>query len=172
MTKKDAEKQAQLIYQETLSTIPVDLIAIARHYGIRVEYPDLEDTVSGMLLMRNGRIVIGVNENHADTRQRFTMAHELGHYFLHKNAGSIFVDEKKVLFRNSQSSDGTLLQEIHANAFAAALLMPEEQIKRYARKMIDLEIEADLAVWRLAETFQVSEEAMRRRLINLGYEVE
>lgn len=172
MNKRDAMNEALKLYQQTSSSVPVDLSAIASSLKVQIMYPDLEDSVSGMLVFQYGQAVIGVNANHAQTRQRFTIAHEIGHYCLHGEAGTIFVDERKIQFRNEQSSSGTSLQEIHANAFAAALLMPEQEIHSRAKLMVENQVEAEIAIWQLAVIFEVSEEAMKRRLVDLGYDIE
>jgi len=172
MNKRDAMNEALKLYRQTSSSIPVDLSAIAASLNIQIMYPDLEDSVSGMLVFKDGQAIIGVNANHARTRQRFTIAHEIGHFILHGGAGTIFIDERRIQFRNEMSSSGTSLQEIHANAFAAALLMPDPEIDARARTMVENQIEADVAIWQLAEVFEVSEEAIKRRLADKGYDVE
>jgi Zn-dependent peptidase ImmA (M78 family) len=61
--------------------------------------------------------------------------------------------------------------EIEANAFAAEILMPRTFIEKELKKeLADIEddIEVDTVIKSLARTFQVSEQAMEYRLINLG----
>ena len=115
------------------------------------------------------RGAIGYNSAHASVRQRFTVAHEIGHYMLHvKNAHSrLFLDRYVVYRRDDQSSTGNDREEIEANAFAAALLMPAELVRDEIRKNnLDLDDEDDLGV--LAKRFNVSTTAMSFRLGNLG----
>ncbi|USK87293.1 ImmA/IrrE family metallo-endopeptidase [Peribacillus asahii] len=53
---------------------------------------------------------ISVNKNHSRQRQRFTIAHELGHFLLHKGT-AIHVDRNfRVNFRNGASSQATDLE--------------------------------------------------------------
>ena len=74
------------------------------------------------------RAVIGVNSRHPTVRQRFSIAHELGHLVLHKPAFQI--DQHAfVSFRNSKSSSASDPHEIEANQFAAVLLIPEALLK-------------------------------------------
>ncbi len=63
-------------------------------------------------------------------RQRFTIAHELGHFFLHRASSTVFVDAAPIFFRDESSSNGSQREEIEANAFAAELLMPEDAIRQ------------------------------------------
>ncbi len=121
--------------------------------------------VSGFLLRKGGKPIIGVNATQHLNRQRFTIAHELGHFFLHEFDG-IHLD--KTFHRNGISSLGVSSQEIEANTFAAELLMPDYMVKREL-----LAIRGDLitddAVSQLANHFGVSTQAMGIRLSNLGY---
>ena len=84
-------------------------------------------------------------------RDRFTIAHELGHYFLHSAQGDIPI----VAFRN-----GSTRIEWEANWFAASLLMPKAEFRQAAR--------LGLSVAALASRFGVSQEAARVRKEALG----
>ena len=67
--------------------------------------------------------MIGVNEDHHSNRQRFSIAHEIAHFVLHH--GDTYIDKGyRVHFRDLESGSGTKREEMEANAFAAALLMP------------------------------------------------
>lgn len=114
------------------------------------------------------RFWIFIEMTDSPRRKRFTFAHELWHYFLHKEVligkGKVFVDTEKayVLFKqddvNVEESDKQ--QEAEANYFASELLMPEEVIKKAYEEIKSVDI--------LSEIFMVSSKAMRYRLINLG----
>src|SRR5207245_482886 len=96
-------------------------------------------------------------------RQRFTIAHEIGHLLLHRGA-TFHVDEKSPIgFRNDRSSMATDEKEIEANQFAAELLMPRNFLDRDLGGLVE-EIEAEEAVDRLARKYQVSVQAMTVRL--------
>jgi Zn-dependent peptidase ImmA (M78 family) len=100
---------------------------IARDMGARVVFEPSEGEVAGMLFQDNvdGQVVIVINSLKAKTRQRFSVAHEVGHLRLHELpihvCRSIYVR-----FRNERSSLVIDWEEIAANRFAAALLMPQE----------------------------------------------
>jgi Zn-dependent peptidase ImmA (M78 family) len=133
--------------------------------AIVVKSPMAAD-VSGMLVREPGRVVIGVNGGHAGTRQRFTIAHEVGHLQLHKGRALIMDTDVRVNFRDGTSSLATDREEIEANRFAAAMLMPDPMVRsEISRAVFDT---APQLVGILAGRFLVSEAAMNFRLVNLG----
>jgi hypothetical protein len=99
-------------------------------------------------------------------RRRFTAAHELGHFLLHRDRMTGFVADATI----SETDDTTGDMEREANRFAAELLVPEVIIRERAEELT-LEHGACprivLAV-RLASELLVSREAVRYRLKNLG----
>src|SRR5205807_8592593 len=123
--------------------------------------------ISGMLFRDARRKVIGVNSFHAPTRQRFTIAHELGHLLLHETR-SMIVDTH-VYRRDEVSSMGTQKEEREANAFAAELLMPADFVERACDEIAGAlpTITVNQLVGNLASRFQVSQQAMEIRLGNL-----
>lgn len=146
----------------------IDMNELAKRLDVTLEFKPLGE-ISGALLRKNNRIIIGVNNDHHRNRQRFTIAHEIGHLLLHSN-NSLYVDKIfPVKLRDQSSSEAVDIDEIEANAFAAELLMPlfmlenEPELKR---QVIDYEYENIIAS--LAERYKVSTQAMTFRLINLG----
>lgn len=121
-----------------------------------------------MLYRDPQRKVIGVNSFHAATRQRFTIAHELGHLLLHETRAMIV--DTHVYRRDEVSSMGTKKEEREANAFAAELLMPRDFVEVVFDTVLMEQpaITASQLVSRLAADFEVSEQAMGIRLGNLG----
>jgi Zn-dependent peptidase ImmA (M78 family) len=146
--------------------VPVDLVV--GYLDLATQAKGLADA-SGILVVENDRGVIGFNAFHAPVRQRFTIAHEIGHFVLHVKAkqSRLFIDRSVAFHRDDESATGNDDEEIEANVFAAALLMPErlvrEEIKRLA---LDLDDEGDLGT--LAKRFNVSSAAMTYRLVNIG----
>jgi Zn-dependent peptidase ImmA (M78 family) len=164
------ESLAERVLQESGAyRLPVPIESIADHLNLRATASDLDDEMSGVLVFDGKRGAIAYNSSHASVRQRFTVAHEIGHYMLHvKNSTSkLFLDRYTVYRRDDQSSHGNDREEIEANAFAAALLMPERLVRQEIKKHdLDLDDEDDLDV--LAKRFSVSTTAMTFRLGNLG----
>lgn len=144
--------------------LPVPIEEIAKREGIKVKYGSLEGDMSGFLFSQKKEIVIGINAFHPPTRQRFTLAHELGHLFL-KHQGEFFVD-RQVIYRDYRSGLGIDQSEKEANGFAAELLMPEDEVRSILLKNdVDLENEED--VQQIADIFGVSKQAMTYRIVNL-----
>ena len=167
MDARQAEKRAtELIASLGHAIPPIDVEAIAASLGVRVERADLGDDVSGVLERRSDQAVIGVTWTPPPTRQRCPIPHELGHFLLHE-AGTYIDKGTYARFRDEQSGSGTDREEVEANAFAAALLMPASLIQKEARSH-RFDPADDAALNALAVTFAVSSQAMSIRLSNLG----
>lgn len=139
-------------------SIPVDPAQIARNAGARVvaDYGLQQHGYSGSFDIEGGQALIAFNPEDAWVRQRFTIAHELGHKELGHGPG---------LRDNNWTFSGTVQdwREREANAFAAELLMPSHVVRW-------LIVERGLTdIGQLSRELGVSEAAMRYRLINLGY---
>lgn len=163
-TLTDAAANELLAYWD--QRLPVDVSNIAKHVGLIIREEALEDEISGMLVLKDSVSVIVVNKLHHVHRQRFTIAHELGHFLLHRNENKVFIDTTPVFFRDTVSSEGQKQQEIDANAVAAALLMPEQTVKDLMNNKV-LDAFDDAAIHRLAKRFGVSVQAMTIRLTKL-----
>jgi len=161
------EKAVNLLKENKLFKPNFDILRLTERLGIKLESKRLGDDVSGFFVMSEGQKVITYNSANIPNRQRFTIAHEIGHYIFHSKEQPIFIDKSpKVLFRNSASSTGEDYREREANAFAAALLMPKELLEEQILKSPS---EINKAITFLANKFGVSENAMSFRLSNLGY---
>jgi Zn-dependent peptidase ImmA (M78 family) len=153
---------------------PIDVEKLAQKLGYEVVYQHLRGDVSGTVLLdEDGHITIGINTFHGETRQRFSIAHEIGHAQLHASTLKTkpFVDPPvRVLFRDGVSSLGEDPLEIQANQFAAGLLMPRALVGQVGQRLIDRNprITSSLLVEGLASRFNVSSQAMRYRLVTFG----
>jgi Zn-dependent peptidase ImmA (M78 family) len=170
MARRAETAAAQLIARHAVTQPAVAIEAIAQAEGILVVRHRFEDgDVSGILYRDGDRHVIGVNSAHPKLRQRFTIAHELGHRALHPGREIILDVPVRVNFRDKSSSTATDIEEIEANAFAAALLMPDKMIRDcIGRLPPGKRREPDDTATALADIFKVSTSAMNFRLINLG----
>ncbi|MCP3850626.1 MAG: ImmA/IrrE family metallo-endopeptidase [Gammaproteobacteria bacterium] len=139
-----------------LSSIPVDVSRIAYDLGIAVvTLMDLEDH-TGFIKCKNDKYIIGVNANMHPNRQRFTIAHELAHYFLHKeliNGDGIIED---TLYRSFKPD----INEREANRLAGEILMPHSFVNSF---WVDPDF-SRISVKEFASRFQVSEQAMSIQL--------
>jgi Zn-dependent peptidase ImmA (M78 family) len=127
---------------------------------------DGDDDVSGFYLNQNGTQLIAVNSSHPPVRQRFTMAHELGHALLHRGEG-IHMDQAFKLRLRASANAPVDRDEVDANRFAAALLMPEHDIRQLVAKH-GLDLHDDWLTRRWAREFGVSQQAMMYRLMELS----
>lgn len=150
---------------------PVAVERIAAALGICVQYEPAENELSGFLLRDfiHRKAIIGVNDLHPENRQRFTIAHELGHYLLHEQE-KLHVDRRfQIQLRDGNSSKGESEEEKEANLFAAELLMPASFIQQDLAGVEGLDLEDDAAIADLAKKYGVSTQAMTFRLAYLGY---
>lgn len=143
---------------------PVPVRQLVRMLGINLREYQLPDSQSAYIVRNlNNSFTIGVNTNEGDQRQRFSIAHELGHFYLHRDLLKPGGKHADRLFGGGANPLGPLsrLHERQANQFAAETLLPEFAVKRMWRGMIG---DVDL----IARQFQVSRVATRWRLVNLG----
>jgi Zn-dependent peptidase ImmA (M78 family) len=146
--------------------IPVD--ELAERVGALIVRNNFDGSESGFTLRDGERIIIGINTHTSRKRQRFSIAHEIGHVVLHPLNALIVDHSVRMDWRDGVSSLGTNKQEIEANAFAAALLMPQEMIINRVKEYASQISSRDALTSDLARVFDVSTEAMGFRLINLG----
>lgn len=140
-------------------SVPVDIDDMARRMGANVHYlPTLDggDDISGRFDILNGTPICSVRSTDPRVRQRFTLAHELGHYVL--NHGGGFRDNAASF--NLHNYDQ---REVDANKFAAEILMPKLAVNYVIENM------GTNSVADLAQLFGVSQQAMTFRLKNLSW---
>ncbi|MBL7837215.1 MAG: ImmA/IrrE family metallo-endopeptidase [Bacteroidetes bacterium] len=166
-------KTGKILQDAGLYSHPINVVACAEYFSIKIDYLLLEDGISGFFVKKDSEMRIAINSEHNILRQRFTIAHELGHYVLHRNEESLFIDKgEKVMYRDLKSTSGEYRREREANAFAAALLMPEDLIDKEVRLYLnDNQHVYNIVDYLAAEKFHVSSQAMAFRLSNLGYEL-
>jgi Zn-dependent peptidase ImmA (M78 family) len=148
---------------------PVNIEELATMRGIKVIPYPLSDDVSGLLSLQDGEATIGYNIKEATTRRRFTIAHELGHYELHRDKSDLFID-KQFIYRSQTSGDTPVNQamEQEANAFASAILMPTDLLRKEIQQTKLNLMDGD-AIEKLAKRFDVSTTAMSIRISGLGF---
>jgi len=151
----------ELLGKAQVTGPPVPIEKVAKTAGFRIVKEHLDSNLSGFYVMRAGTPTIGINIAHARVRQRFTVAHELGHATLHA------VDHFDREFRRDPvSAAATEPDEMDANAFAAALLMPAEWVTARWADATDL-LDNEWVV-QTARDFGVSTQSLMYRIENLG----
>lgn len=168
-------EELQKVISETCGvSFPRNIVAICNKLGITVqETNQFNDKISGLIYKENEKYYILVNAKHAPTRKAFTIAHELGHYILHREeldteteivsgnkslevnshvlARSVIIPEKRAEY---------FLRENEANQFAAEILMPPKEFISKCEESNSIE--------EVAEYFGVSVAAASVRANKLG----
>ncbi|HSW90167.1 MAG TPA: ImmA/IrrE family metallo-endopeptidase [Patescibacteria group bacterium] len=162
-----AESLVKTYNPEGLSPFPYKEIEKSKE-DLSIYLVKLPDEVSGAIRFNKekNKFEIFVNLIKPDTRQYFTIAHELGHYFLHDQivkGQDIVVDDdnqfevNRTLYRLDQASFSII--ETEANNFAASLIMPEYLVRKAWGSLQNVE--------ECASLFKVSVVAMSIRLEKL-----
>lgn len=163
MTNNNIEKLAMDILDTNgFNGIVVDPVKLATAYGIEVKNARFaSNDISGMLKKENGKTTIYVNSVEPTMRKRFTIAHELGHYFLnHLEENDKLIHRKTDFFSNNS-------KELEANAFAAALLMDQYKVKDLYNKLDYIGVPIEKIITKISNTFKVSRPAVNIRLKEL-----
>jgi Zn-dependent peptidase ImmA (M78 family) len=148
-----------LAEEKGIETAPLDIAALTKSLGIKMFFEPMPGDNSGSLMKqkKTGNWIMTINSLHHPHRQRFTIAHEIGHRLKHGIQRDAFTDT--TFFRNGDSNR----MEAEANMFAAELLMPAEIFHKFVE-------ETSAKVENIAELFQVSSMAVRIRAKQLGYD--
>jgi Zn-dependent peptidase ImmA (M78 family) len=127
-----AQREAEsLIDKYKIARPPIDPEAIAKDLGVDVVYAefnkDISDQISGYIDPAACQIV--VNKAISASRKIYTIAHELGHYILHRDYANS--QDYQVLLRRNQYEGVKPPEEQEADAFAANLLVPMKFLRQY-----------------------------------------
>lgn len=139
------------------SDFPVAVGAIAKDFGISVLKSTMPGSISGEIRETQGLVTIKVNRHDVKERQRFTLAHEIAHFLLHRDRLINGITDD-VLYRSGLTDD----LERQANRLAADIIMPDNLIQSALLAMSNLKPEEKLK--RLSELAQVSLAAIKIRL--------
>lgn len=131
---------ADLISKTFNFTTPLDMKNVVTLLKGQLEYESFEDpTISGKIEKRPSdtyEFKITINSAESEKRQNFTIAHELGHLFIHMG----YLINKEQWEKSTEYTDSPMYrqgyseEEYEANEFAGAFLMPEEIFKSLAEK--------------------------------------
>src|SRR3954470_14000587 len=85
---------------------PVRVETLARRLKVDVRSGDLGE-ISGLLVRSGDSAIIGTNSTQSRVRQRFTIAHELGHFLLHEGLVRHVDHNYRINYRSGESSAAT-----------------------------------------------------------------
>ena len=143
--------------REHQNEFPVKVGAIAKAFEIIVKKSTLAAGISGEIKEVDDICTIRINRHDVKARQRFTLAHEIAHFLLHKDKiGDGITDD--ILYRSRLSDE----LEAQANKLAADIIMPWVLIQERLVNYTDLKVEQKIE--RLAEEAEVSTTAIKIRL--------
>ena len=131
------EKLANSVREQLNISTPVDVKEIIKSLGGNVKAESFEDSsISGKIQRKNDSFEISYNTAHSGLRSNFTIAHELGHLFLHMG---YLLDEEK--WNNAEEycdspmyRQGYSEEEYEANQFAGSLLMPSDEYRTFVKE--------------------------------------
>lgn len=156
INKNLEELTANILLSHDMYKIPVDVIEIAKANDIKIFEAALDKKISGAIRYNyeTSNFEILVNKNDAKVRQRFTIAHEIGHFFLHKEMLKDDVIHVDIMYRMTNE------QEKEVDYFAGALLINKTLLEKMKNE--------GNSITELANLFDVSVSAMTVRLDILG----
>lgn len=171
MDKRRKEYIADLsnVIRQTLSLkTPIDLENVVRQLnGALIKDVNIEGEMEAKIEKKEESFVITINPNVFSKRQRFSVAHELGHLFLHM--GYLINPQKwektneycdSVYYRNGYNTE-----ELEANEFAGCLLMPAEEFLKVAQENLK---DGYYDFEKIADHFEVSVPSVTYRSKLLG----
>jgi Zn-dependent peptidase ImmA (M78 family) len=171
-TKDVINNVADLVRSSLGLSLPYDPEKAVETLGGRI-IQDVDDMAIDAYIKKDGEdgFVISLNGKKPFLRERFTIAHELGHLFLHmgflinkdlwKNQNTEFQDSAYYRMSGNYSQE-----ESEANEFAAAFLMPREEFKA---QIYSNPSDNRIDIRAIADYFQVSPSAVLTRAKWLGY---
>ena len=156
------ELTENILINNDMFKVPVDVVKIAKLNSIKVYEGNLDKSVSGAIRYNKEKnyFEILVNKNDTRQRKRFTIAHEIGHFFLHKEilmSDEIHID---IMYRMPNEDEEQKRREKDVDYFAGALLMNKTLLTKMYNE--------NNTITELAEIFDVSVSAMTVRLDILG----
>lgn len=165
--KKAIEESNRIVSTFGVDTPPVPLLEMVSSYGLDVVTLDFSVIPSGNEIagfLDFDKKIIVINKADSPNRQRFTIAHELGHFLLHQDY-AMDKDRYMVLLRRPLKDTNYSNEEKEANCFAAYLLVPPEILQKYK----------DVPNGIIATMFAVSEDVIkfsRKRADSFGISVK
>lgn len=174
MRREEIRKKAMKFCDENnINSYPVEIVKLCNKEGLKVFEQYLKPNESGLIVVDSKKWdkyesdkFIVVNLSEPATRRRFTIAHELAHFILHKGENVLYAHRDM-----SDNSDSDTSIEKEANYFAANVLMPEKLVKDRVQEIRQDSVGSTpsfVLTKLIADDFYVSESAAEVRLKQLG----
>ncbi len=164
------EELASAVMDGRATSSPIDLHHILSDEGITFSYGDYGDAFDGLIEWRNHRFHIYSNTARGNfmgsPRARFTVGHELGHYFIDEHRKLLKVGKISLPLSGQEATTADLIIEQEANLFAACLLTPRTEFIRAAKQAV----EGLSGILGLATQFRVSVLCAAIRAVSLETE--
>jgi Zn-dependent peptidase ImmA (M78 family) len=154
-------KEQQNIILKHHDSLPIKVGGIAKSFGLIVKRATLKPGISGVIKEIDGQVVVRISRHDSEERQRFTLAHEIAHFLLHREHIKEGIEDS-MLFRSSLSN----ALEAQANRLAADIVMPLELLDK-AELPIPTRFEEKVEI--LAGMANISIPAMEIRLGKRGF---
>lgn len=173
MWQTEVIKKAEIFCDKNgITYFPVEIVKVCKNNGLQVFEEYMEPGVSGVIVVDenvwgkyDSKQFIVVNLADSAARRRFTIAHELAHYVLHRNGNRLYAHRD---FTGEGAIQNRIEQE--ANLFAANVLMPEGLIREKVEELKSSmwgRMPNSVLAKEIADYFVVSEAAANVRLKQL-----
>ena len=164
------EQAAQKLLSEYKHSGFVPIVRIIVDAGFKIFYQDMPKEIGGYIIigdkfqekLGSDKIIV-INEKEDYNRQRFSLAHEFGHFLLDDNA-----KQKPEYYNAFESDDNKSELEILINRFAAELLMPKEEFKKEYQKALQNTADVYEIYKSLSDPFRVPFVSVKRRIEEVG----
>lgn len=153
-------KVADVIKTNFITSPPVNAKELATYYGLTIKFANFSESMSNTCgFLDINEAAIYVNAKDSVERQNFTIAHELGHWLLHRDKITSNPASYQILMRHPIGGESDYMEK-EANVFAANLLVPVS--------MLDVCKKAGFTNRMMGNLFVVSESVIGFRLQNEG----
>ena len=146
----------------------VDVVKIANNSGFKVFRLKSDQKIKGLIIgePKTNTNIIAFRQDLGEKDNRFIIAHELGHFFLHKSEKD-YLKNGVFYYTYHDISQKEIDDEQEADLFAATLLVPEDEFRKKWDELGTLR-NTDLGAEALANYFNVNVECIKQRAKELN----
>lgn len=143
----------------------INLQYLCEECNLTIEYASDMSADAEIIIAPNHHGIITINQNQHPYRQRFSIAHELGHWHLHRKQGMFACDTSHGHSRSFFDMESGKEKERQADRFAADLLMPSYMLKPLVKGFSEINFSC---IKNLSETFKTSISATAIQLVTMS----